>query len=165
MKKTTSLLIARAAMIAAIYAVLTLAVTLTPLGTLAFGPVQVRVSEMLTVLPALTPAAVPGLFVGCIVSNLVGSAVGLSGILDVVFGSLATLLAAWLSGKMPSRWLVPLPPVIINGIVIGLVLHLTLNLPLWATMLSVAAGQAVACYGLGLPLLMVLERHGGWIFK
>jgi uncharacterized membrane protein len=123
MKKTTSLLIARAAMVAAIYAVLTLAVTLTPLGTLAFGPVQVRVSEMLTVLPALTPAAVPGLFVGCIVSNLVGSAVGLSGMLDVVFGSLATLLAAWLSGKMPSRWLVPLPPVIINGIVIGLVLH------------------------------------------
>ena len=157
--------ITRAAIIGAIYTALTLAVLLTPLGALAFGPIQFRVSEALTVLPALTPAAVPGLFVGCLVSNLVGTAAGVAGgILDIVFGSLASLIAAYLSYRLRRHtWLVPLPPVIINAVVVGLVLHFALDFPLLMTMLTVGAGQAIACYLLGLPLLLMLKRTN--IFK
>ncbi len=153
--------ITRAAIIAAIYCAITLAVLLTPLGQFAFGPIQVRVSEALTVLPAVFPSAIPGLFVGCLISNLVGATVGFAaGWMDVVFGSLATLLSAWLSYKLRKHtYLVPLPPVVINAVVVGLMLHYVFELPLLATMLTVGAGQAIACYGLGLPLLFAIKRR------
>ena len=150
----------RAAIIAAIYTAITLIAVMTPFGTFIFGPIQIRISEALTVLPALFPSAIPGLFVGCLVTNIIGAATGLAGgALDIVFGSLATLLAAYLSYKLRRyKWLVPLPPVIINALVIGWVLHYVFELSLIATMLTVGAGQAIACYLLGLPLLLVLER-------
>lgn len=152
-------LMVQAALIAALYAALTLVAMATPVGALFFGQIQVRIPEALTILPFFTPAAIPGLFIGCLVSNLVGATAGLGcGIWDVIFGSLATLLAAWLSSKMPRQWLVPLPPVIVNAMVVGTMLHLVAGLP-WAwTMLTVGLGQAVACYGLGYPLLILLAR-------
>lgn len=155
-------LMVQGALIAALYAALTLLAMATPIGALFFGQIQVRIPEALTILPAFTPAAIPGLFVGCLVSNLVGATAGLGcGVWDVIFGSLATLLAAWLSSKMPRRWLVPLPPVLINALVVGTMLHLVAGLPWLVTMLSVGAGQAIACYGLGYPLMLVLDRVGG----
>lgn len=144
-----------AAIIAAMYAVLTI---LIPGGS---GQIQVRVSEALTVLPYFTPAAVPGLFVGCLIANMV---VG-KGIYDIVLGSLATLAAAFLTRKMPSGYLAPLPPVIINAVAVAFILKITLNLPIPASMAFVAVGEVIACYGLGYPLLLFLRRQGGRLFR
>lgn len=142
--------LAFAGMIAALYAVVTLL-----LRPISYGEMQVRVSEALTLLPILTPAAVPGLFVGCLIANVLGSAT----IWDMVFGSLATLIAALITRRLRHKpALAALAPVVMNGLVVGLVLHFTLNLPLLATMLWVALGEAVACYALGLPLLWALKK-------
>lgn len=154
MKKTR--FITEAAVIAALYAALTII-----LAPFSYGPIQVRVSEALTILPVFTPAAIPGLFVGCIIANIFGG----NGPIDIIFGSLATLAAAFLSYKMPKRWLVPLPPVILNGVVVGLILNYTLKAPLVATMLWVALGEAVACYVLGYPLLLLLFKQKDKIFR
>ncbi|WZL72913.1 QueT transporter family protein [Clostridiaceae bacterium 35-E11] len=153
MKKTNFLV--QAAFIGAIYAVLT--ITLAPIS---YGQIQVRVAEALTVLPMFTPAAIPGLFVGCIVANIYGG----GGIIDIVFGSSATLLAAFMSYKIGKKWLVPLPPVLINGIVVGLILHYLYQLPLLITMGWVTFGQMIACYGLGYPLILMLEKYRNKIF-
>jgi len=141
--------ITQSAAIAAVYAALTLA-----FHPLSFLQAQLRVSEILTVLPALTSAAIPGLFIGCLISNLFSPV----GIADIVFGSIATLAAAFMSYKMPKSYLVPLPPVVVNAVVIGLVLHYTMELPLAATMLWVGLGQAVVCFGLGYPFLLLMKR-------
>ncbi|MFO7637096.1 MAG: QueT transporter family protein [Clostridia bacterium] len=147
----------QAAVIAATYAGLTLA-----LAPISYGLVQVRVAEALTILPFFTAAAIPGLFVGCLIANIIG---GL-GILDIVFGSLATLLAAFLTSKMKNKWLAPLPPVLVNAIVIGTYLSIYyFNVPVYAGMAYVAVGQVLACYGLGMILLFQLEKHKGKLFS
>jgi len=138
--------------LAAAYAALTLA-----LAPVSFGPLQFRVAEAMAVLPWLYPEAVPGLFVGCLVANLLGG----GGALDVVFGSLATLAAAMASARMKHKWLVPLPPVVINALVVGAVLSYTLGLPFRLTAAEVGLGQLGACYALGMPLLLILARRGG----
>lgn len=143
-------------LIAAVYAALTLA-----FAPLSYGQVQIRFAEALTVLPALTPAAIPGLAVGCLIANILGP----GGPIDIVFGSLATLIAAYLSYKMPKKWLVPFPPVIVNAIVVGFILNYLYQLPLIVTMGWVALGQLIACYGIGYPLLSVLERYKEKVFK
>lgn len=153
MKKTKFLV--QAAVIAAMYAALTMFVPV------AYENPQIRISEALTVLPLFTPAAIPGLFIGCIVANLFSPV----GVLDIVFGSLATLIAAFLSYKMPKRWLVPFPPVIVNAVIIGLLLTYIFKTPLLLNMGGVAVGQAAACYGLGYPLILLLEKHKDKIFK
>ena len=152
MKNKTTRYITQAALIAAVYAALTIA-----LAPISYGPMQVRVSEALTVLPAFFPSAVPGLFVGCILANTLGPG---AGILDIIFGSLATLTAAWLSYLLRKKTvLVPLPPVVINGFVIGFLLNYVYGYPLIETMLWVAAGQAVACYVLGTPLMLWFKKR------
>ncbi|MEW5786164.1 MAG: QueT transporter family protein [Bacillota bacterium] len=140
----------KAAMIAAVYALLTIS-----FAPISYGMIQVRVSEALTVLPFFTTAAVPGLFVGCLLANIYGG----NGILDVVFGSAATLVAAYLTSKIRLKYLAPLPPVLINVLVVGYILHLVLGFPFYLTALWVGAGQVVACYGLGYPLLLILEKR------
>ncbi|NLJ40515.1 MAG: QueT transporter family protein [Clostridiales bacterium] len=147
--------ITTAAIIGAVYAVITIL-----LAPISYGQIQVRIAEALTILPWFTPAAIPGLFVGCIVANIFGG-----NLMDIIFGSLASLAAGILSQKMSKSWLVPLPPVIINGFVIGWVLHVTQGLPYWLTVGTVTLGQAVACYGLGYPLLLILNRNKDKIFK
>jgi uncharacterized membrane protein len=87
------------------------------------------------------------------------------GIWDVIFGSLATLLAAYLSYKMPKKWLVPLPPVIVNGIVVGVMLNILIKVPLIATIAWVALGELIACYVLGYPLIILLDKYKTRIFK
>jgi uncharacterized membrane protein len=140
----------RAAMIAALYGGLTIL-----LAPISYGMIQVRVAEMLMVLPFFTTAAVPGLFVGCLVANIYGG----FGLPDIVFGSLATLAAAYLVTKIKNRYLVPLPPVVINALVVGLILHFVLGLPFLLAAAWVGLGQLLACYGLGLPLLIILEKQ------
>lgn len=122
----------------------------------SFLPIQVRVAEALCILPAFTFAAVPGLFIGCLLSNILG---GL-GMLDIVFGSLATLLAAYMAYKIPNKKLKPLPAVLVNAVVVPIILYFTVNAPILLTALEVFIGQAIACYGLGLPLMYALNKNG-----
>lgn len=140
----------RMALIAAIYAVITIV-----MAPFSYGPIQVRVSEALTILPFIFPESVLGLFIGCFIANIYGN----YGIIDIVFGSLATLVAAYLTRKMPHWLLAPLPPVLINAVVVGLMLHYVAGFPLLATMGWVGLGQVLACYVLGLPLLYVLKKY------
>ncbi len=142
-------------MIGAVYALLTIL-----LAPISYGMIQVRVAEALMVLPFFTPAATPGLFVGCLIANIYGG----HGILDIVFGSLATLISALIVQKTANRYLVPLSPVLINALIVGMVLHLVLELPFYLTAAWVGLGQLLACYGLGLPLLLLLQKHD-YIFK
>ena len=154
--------LAYAGIIAALYAALT--VLLAPIS---YGLIQCRVSEALSVLPVFTGTAVPGLFLGCVIANLLGGAP----IYDVVFGSLATLLAAIatrrLAKKQAPRALLPLPSVLFNAIIVGwlLVSVYGVGVPLPLAMLYVGIGQAAACYGLGLPLLYVLEKKAPQLFR
>lgn len=140
----------RVAVIAAIYAAVTIV-----LAPMSYGPIQVRVSEALTVLPFIMPESIVGLFLGCLIANLYG---GLNA-LDIVFGSLATLAAAYLTRKMPTLFLAPLPPVLINAVVVGAVISYAVDIPLLPTMISVGTGQFAACYILGIPLLYFLKQY------
>ncbi len=156
-KKTTDYIryVVEAAIIAAMYAALTI---LIPGGS---GQIQIRVSEALTVLAFFTPAAIPGLFVGCITANIFVGA----GMYDILFGSLATLIAAFLTNKMPVKYLAPLPPVVLNAVIVAFVLKVSVNAPLLVTMGFVALGEIVACYGLGYPLILFLEKQGNRLFR
>lgn len=160
MHKFDTKYLTRAAVIAALYVVLTY---LAGLMNLAYGPVQFRFSEALTVLPFLFPEAIPGLFVGCIVSNLISP----YGALDLVVGSLATLLAALWTAKCGRRWFAPMPPVIANALLVGAMIAwyeagFGAGFPaaFAYNALTVGLGELVVCYVLGLPLLTVLEKRG-----
>ncbi|MDR2157635.1 MAG: QueT transporter family protein [Clostridiales Family XIII bacterium] len=144
----------QASVIGGVYAALTVA-----FAPLSYGPMQVRIAEALTVLPYFTPAAVPGLFVGCLAANIVSP----YGVPDMILGSLASFIGAFFSYKLRKRsLLVPLPPVLANGIIIGGMLYFVYGVEpsLWIDMAWVAAGELLACYALGYPLLRYLKRHG-----
>ncbi len=139
------------AIIAALYAAATLL-----LAPISYGGVQCRLSEALTLLPILLPQAIPGLFVGCLVSNLL-SPMGMNA-LDIVFGSLATLLAAVGTYHFRARPLLAATcPIVSNAVIVGLVIALSSNLPVPYTMLTVGIGEAVAV-ALGFALLAALRR-------
>lgn len=143
--------IALSALIAALYAALTLL-----LAPVSYGPVQFRVAEALTLLPFFIPEAVPGLFVGCLLSNTLGG----FGILDVALGSAATLLAAWLTSRMPNIWLAAVPPVIVNAVVVGSYIAMLSGVPFHLSMLYIGASQAAICFGMGVPLALYVRRSG-----
>ena len=138
-------------MIAALYAALT--VLLAPLS---YGPVQFRFSEGLTLLPYFLPEAIPGLTVGCLIANLFGG----YGAIDGIVGSGATLLAGVLSYRMPHLGLAALPPILVNMLLIGGMLHVLIGVPLVATCFYVGLGEAGACYLVGFPLMRSLEKRG-----
>lgn len=154
------LFIAQAAMIAAIYVVLTL------IGaSFSYGEVQVRISEALTILPAFTPAAIPGVFLGCLISNILGGCI----LPDIIFGSLATLISAvftWML-RNKSKYLAPLPPIIANVLVVPFVLKYgyMVPLPIPFMMLTVGIGEVISCGVLGLILYTALNRYRGLLFK
>ncbi len=137
------------AAIAALYALLTLILPLNIAG------VQLRVSEALTLLPVLTDAAVPGLAMGCVIANFLQGAP----LPDVIFGSLATLIAALLTRRLRKKiYLAALMPALSNGLIVGALLTYVYHaLPLWLSVPSVAAGELVICYALGIPMLRALD--------
>lgn len=172
--------LARVGVIAAAYAACTL-VTMLFLGSLAWGPIQFRVSEALCVLALFTPAAIPGLTLGCVianVTNIVLSGTGVLGMLDVVFGSLATCIGALITWKLRERpALALLGPVIANALIVPAYLPLLLQgigfytIPFtsisldssWPLMylfglVTTGAGEAVIMYVLALPLSRVLAK-------
>lgn len=142
-----------AVMIAAMYVVLCIA-----LRPFSYGEVQVRVAEALTILPYFTSAAIPGLFIGCIIANLLGGSI----ILDVVFGSLATLLAAIFTYllRKQNRFLASLPPIVFNALIVPYVLKYGYGLPftIGFMTLTVAIGEIISCGILGQILLAALNK-------
>ncbi len=150
----------QAAMIAAIYVVL--CIVFEPIS---YGAIQTRVAEALTVLPFFTPAAVPGLFIGCLAANLLGGGI----LLDVAFGSAATLIGAvgtYLLRKK-SRYLAPLPPIVANVLIIPFVLRYGYGdpLPIPFLMGTVGLGEILSCGMMGTVLLVVLSRYKRVLFK
>ncbi len=158
MKSTTHSL-TRAALIAALYLLLTIL-----FQPISFGAVQFRVSEALTLLPVLTADAVPGLFVGCLLANLLGGGIWY----DVVLGTIATLLAAICTRKLRNQpLLAAFMPVLFNGLIVGPVVYMAyvrapgapISWPvLFSSMGTVALGELAVCYVLGLLLIKALSH-------
>lgn len=159
MKRFTTRQIAIAALVGALYAVLGY---FGNIFGLTFGVIQIRFAEALTVLPFLCPAAAPGLAIGCLITNLLSP----YGPMDIVFGTLATAIAAWLTTKMPRWYLAALPPILVNMLILP---------PMWAwaevgavngafwaacglNAVTFAVGEAIACYVLGTLLLKFLPK-------
>ena len=146
--------ITQAAVIAAIYVVLILL-----FQPFSFGEIQVRVAEALTVLPFFTPAAIPGVTIGCLIGNLIGG-----NVMDMIFGTLATLIGAAVSYAVrKNQYLVPLPPIVSNALIIPWVLKYAYELPLSIPflILTVSIGEVLSCGILGLVLLTALKSCRG----
>ena len=161
MRNKEGLFITQAAMIAALYVVLTLLANALGLANYA---VQIRFSEALTILPYFTPAAIPGLTAGCVLSNLLTGCMPL----DIVFGSLATLLGAmgtYLLRKF--KLAAPFPPMIANTLIVPFILAYVYqfegSIPYF--MLTVGIGELLSCGVLGMILLGVLDKYKGVIFR
>lgn len=160
MKSNHTMLLMQAAMIAALYVVLTY---IAGAMGLASSAIQVRFSEALTILPYFTPAAIPGLFIGCLLSNiLTGCAIP-----DIIFGSIATLIAALLTCALRRyRWLAPVPPILANTLIIPFVLLYAYGIrPLWLSFITVGIGEIISCGILGMLLLFVLEKYRSRLFS
>ena len=148
-KLLTTRSVCLSAMIAALYAALTLL-----LAPISYGAIQCRISEAMTLLPILLPQAIPGLVIGCLVANLLSPVA----IWDVIFGTLATLIAALGTYRLRKKpLLAALCPVVANGVIVGVMLAVVYALPLWLTMLEVAVGEAAAV-ALGFILLAALRK-------
>ena len=148
----------QAAVIAALYVVLTYV-----FSAFASGVIQVRVSEALTILPAFTPAAIPGLVIGCLLSNTLTGCV----LLDIIFGSVATLIGALGSYALRRHtWLVPIPPIVSNMIIVPFVLRFAYGatdaFPFMIA--TVGAGEIISCYLLGMILYGALKKVNHTLF-
>lgn len=159
MKRKKTLYLTEAAVIAAIYTVLVLA-----FQPISFGPIQFRIAEAFTVLPFFTPAAIPGVTIGCFLSAVLTGA----DVLDMIFGSLATLIAALLSYKLRKyKLLVPIPPIVANALIIPWVLRYAYQIPdsIPFMMLTVGIGEVFAVGVLGMILLFALDKVKHVVFR
>lgn len=160
MERSKLLKMVQAGAIAAVYVVLTLFINAFGLAN---GAIQIRISEALTILPYFTPAAIPGLFIGCVLSNI------LTGCLpfDTVFGSIATLLGAIGSYYCrKNKWLVPIPPIVANTIIVPLVLMYVYQFEgsFFYFAATVGIGEVISCGILGMILLFALNKFRGVLF-
>ena len=156
----------RAAMVAAIYVVLTLI-----FQPISFGAIQFRIAEVMTLIPILTPDAIPGLFIGCLLANWLGGGIWF----DVALGSIATLLAAICTRRFRAKPpLAAIFPTIFNGLIVGPVVYFAyvrapgdpVSVPtLLFNMSTVAFGELVVCYVLGLPMIYGLKALPAKLFK
>ena len=158
MKSKKLVFICQAAVIAALYVVLTYV-----FSAFASGVIQVRVSEALTILPAFTPAAIPWLVIGCLLSNTLTGCV----LLDIIFGSVATLIGALGSYALRRHtWLVPIPPIVSNMIIVPFVLRYAYGatdaFPFMIA--TVGAGEIISCYLLGMLLYGALKKMNHSLF-
>ena len=165
MRKKSIYFTVEAAMIAASYIGLTF---ISNLLNLAYGPIQFRISEVLTILPIFTLSAIPGLCIGCFISNIVSSL----GPIDMIFGTTATLIAALLTFLLKNLTikglpiLAFLPPVIINAVIICIEINMFFlpeGASLWGfitSALSVGIGELGVCFVLGIPLYLTIKKYG-----
>lgn len=161
MKNQKVLYLTHAAMIAALYVVLT---QLSHVFGLDSQAIQLRFAEALTILPFFTPAAIPGLFVGCVLANFFAGCLPL----DIVFGSLATLLGALGTYALRKhKWLAPIPPIVANTLIVPFIIayvyHAEGTVPFF--MLTVGIGEVLSCGVLGMLFLFALQKHGKRIFQ
>lgn len=159
MRNKKVLFLVQAALIAAIYVVLTMV-----FAPLSFGAVQVRFAEALTVLPFFTPAAIPGLFVGCLIGNLTGGAIPL----DIICGSIATLLGAVGTYALRKhKFLAPVSPIAANTLIVPFVLYYGYgtNLSIPYMMLTVGIGEVLSCGVIGMIVLFALDKYRSVIFQ
>ena len=165
MNKSKTLFLVKGALIGALYAVLTIA-----LGPISFGNlgIEFRISEALTILPIFTSAAIPGLFSGCVIANLVGMAFSGLGMVDVIFGSLATLIGAfgtYFLRKITFKgfpFLAFLPPILANAIIIGLELKIILPdvFPSFlVAFIIVGLGELGAVFLIGAPIYFIIKKN------
>lgn len=164
MKKSKALYLTQASLVAAMYVVLTLVSSAFGLSS---GAVQLRLGEALCVLPYFMPASVPGLLIGCVIANFMAGAV----IWDVIFGSLATLVGAYVASKIKCKWLVPLPTVLSNTVVVPIIVLLfyTPGVKSFWVYLTITAGvfvgELLSAYLLGMVLLVALDKRSGIFTK
>ena len=170
MRDKKVLYLTQGAAIAAIYVVLC-----QIFAPISFRDVQVRIAEGLTILPFFTSAAIPGLFVGCVLGNLLGGAIPV----DIIFGSLATLIGAlgtwaigrWIRRKHPAshrmKFLLPVPPILANALIIPFILYYGygITVPIPIQIATVGAGEILSCGVIGMIILFALEKAGMRIFK
>lgn len=156
MKNRSVDFVAKTAVVAALYAALTYAFSF-----MAYGPVQFRVSEILTFLAFLDPAFIPGLVLGCIVANIISTV----GPIDMIVGSGATLLAVYLMSKTKNLFIASLWPAIINGIFIGAMLYYVANLPFLYSVLWVALGEFVVVSLVGYPIFRYLIKKESHVLE
>lgn len=167
-RKSNIMSLVTAAMIAALYVVLSFAIRLLGLDS---GAIQVRVSEALTILPYFTPAAIPGLTIGCLLFNLLSGAA----ILDVIFGTLATLVGAVGSrfiGKAAKKvawikYLVAVPPILANAFIVPWILKTAYGLSdaYWYLVVTVGIGEIISCGVLGMMLMTALMPLRNVLFE
>ena len=167
-KKSNIMSLVTAAMIAALYVVLSF---VSNAFGLASGAIQIRISEALTILPYFTASAIPGVTIGCILFNLLSGAA----LLDVIFGGLASLIGAvgsWLIGKTARKfswmkYLVAVPPVLANAFIVPWVLKTAYGLTdaYWYLVLTVGIGEIISCGILGIVLMTALMPIRNVLFK
>ena len=155
MKKITLRGMVFAGVLAAVYAALTIAST-----PIAYGPIQFRISEALAALCCFTPYAIPGMVVGCIAANLFSTI----NILDIVIGTSATLIACLITRRIKNAWLMPLPTILCNAVIVGAeIAFFTPEASFWPAFglnaLTVGFGEAVVLYALGVPLFFLLKNN------
>lgn len=160
MKNKKVLFLTQAAMIAAIYVVLTIV-----FQPFSFGQIQVRIAEALTILPLFTPAAIPGLYVGCMIGNILGGSI----LPDIIWGSFATLIGAVFTYllRKQGKYIAVLPPIISNTIIVPLILRYAYGilLPIPLMMLTVGIGEIISCGVLGIIIHSALKKYRYKIFK
>ncbi|MDO5446008.1 MAG: QueT transporter family protein [Eubacteriales bacterium] len=155
MKQQSAKYLTEGGIIAALYVILTM---ISGLFGLSMGPIQIRISEALCILPCFTPAAVPGLFVGCLLSNILSGAV----IWDTVFGSLATLAGAAGTYLLRNqRFPASVPPIAVNTLVIPPVLSFAYGVKqgILFLFISIFIGELISAGVLGQLLYSVILRH------
>lgn len=161
MKTNKILFLTQAAMIAALYVVLTF---LANAFGMASGVIQLRLSEALAILPFFTPAAIPGIYIGCVLANALTGAC----LLDIMLGSLASLIGAFGAYLLRKhKWLVPVPTILANTIIVPIVLILGYGIAdvWWYLALTVSIGEILSCGILGMLLLFSLQKSAARIFR
>lgn len=144
------------ALVAAIYATLTLV-----LGAISYGPIQFRVAEIMVLLPFIKKDYIWGLTIGCFLANIIGP----YGVPDIIFGTTATFLSVYavymtskiMDGKKYALLVSSIWPTVINAIIIGIMLNIFFGLPLMLSMAQVGFGQFVVITIVGVPLYKSLE--------
>lgn len=137
------------AFVATLYLLLTL---IAP----SYGAVQFRFSEILLLLMLINSSYVSGLIIGCVIANLFSP----MGLIDVIFGTLATAISLFFMNKTRTHQLIStLWPALINGIIVGMELYFVLKLPFWTSAISVALGEFVVITCVGLPIFKVITLN------
>ena len=138
------------AITAAVYTVATLAI-----APLSYGTIQLRLSEVMTLLAFIDPVYIIGLVLGCAISNLYSPL----GIVDVIVGTSATLISVYMISKTKNLLISTLWPTVMNGLIVGAELFFVLNQPFWLSTLYVALGEFIVVTCIGYPLFKLLLKR------